>query len=105
MEYQIEQLEKEKVDVFDLKMELKLVKDKLMSGNFSVVDIYLEGLTPRVEKEWDKIGKKPKKREIKLVSEEEIQKWAATKALRDFKRTRIIKSSLDKVKIKEKKAI
>ena len=74
LEYQIEQLEQEKVDVFDLRMELKLVKDKLMSGSFSVVDIYLESLKPRIEKEWDKLGKKPKKREIKLVAEEEIKK-------------------------------
>ena len=48
-------------------MELKLVKDKLMTGNFSVVDIYLEGLRPRLEKQWQKIGKKPKKKEIELV--------------------------------------
>jgi len=82
LEYEIEQLEKEKVDTFDLKMELKfdlkmelkLVKDKIMTGNFSVVEIYLEGLVPRVEKEWQKLGKKPKKRQLQLVSEEEIKK-------------------------------
>ncbi len=67
LEYQIEQLEQEKVDTFDLKMELKLVKDKLMTGNFSVVDIYLEGLKPRIEKQWSNLGKKPKKLEIELV--------------------------------------
>jgi hypothetical protein len=48
-------------------MEIKLVKDKLMTGNFSVVDIYLEGLKPRLEKQWQKIGKKPKKKELELV--------------------------------------
>jgi hypothetical protein len=74
LEYQVESLEKEKVDTFDLKMELKLVKDKIMTGSFSVVEIYLEGLTPRINKEWDKLGKKPKKREIELVAEEEIKK-------------------------------
>ena len=74
LEYQIEQLEKEKVDAFDLKMELKLVKDKIMTGNFSVVEIYLEGLIPRVQKEWQKLGKKPKKREIQLIAEDEIKK-------------------------------
>ena len=57
LEYQVEQLEKEKVDTFDLKIELKLVKDKLMTGNFTVVDIYLEGLKPRIEKQWNKIGR------------------------------------------------
>jgi hypothetical protein len=73
LEYQIEQLEKEKVDTFDLKMELKLVKDKLMSGNFTVVDIYLEGLKPRLEKQWETIGKKPKKREIELIDPNELE--------------------------------
>jgi hypothetical protein len=71
--YQIEQLEEEKIDVFDLKMELKLVKDKIMTGNFSVVDIYLEGLTPRVNSQWEKLGKKPKKRVIKLADINEIK--------------------------------
>ena len=74
LEYQIEQLEELKVDVFDLKMEIKLVKDKIMVGNFSVVDIYLEGLTPRVAKQWEKLGKKPKKKEIELADLEEIKK-------------------------------
>ncbi|MFA5857106.1 MAG: DUF87 domain-containing protein [Candidatus Pacearchaeota archaeon] len=74
LEYQIEQLEKEKLDVFDLKMELKLVKDKIMTGNFSVVEIYLEGLVPRVAKEWEKLGKQPKKLQTQLLSEEEIKK-------------------------------
>jgi len=64
LEYQVKQLEELKIDVFDLKMELKLVKDKIMVGNFSVVDIYLEGLTPRIAKQWEKLGKKPKKKEI-----------------------------------------
>ena len=74
LEYSIEALEKEKVDTFDLKMELKLIKDKIMSGSFSVVEIYLEGLSPRVEKEWEKLGKKAPKRKLELVSEEEIKK-------------------------------
>ncbi len=73
-ENQINQLEKEKVDIFDLKMELKLIKDKLMTGNFSVVDIYVEGLGPRLQKQWEKLGKKPKKLEKKLLDESEIQK-------------------------------
>jgi len=74
LEYQIEQLKGEKVDVFDLNMELKLVNDKLMTGNFNVVDIYLEGLKPRIEKEWEKLGKKPKKRKVELIGEEEVEK-------------------------------
>ncbi len=77
IEYQIEQLEKLKIDTFDFKMELKLMKDKLMSGNFSVVEIYLEGLKPRIAKEWQKLGRTPLKRQLQLVSEEEIQKSIA----------------------------
>ncbi|MFH1801985.1 MAG: DUF87 domain-containing protein [archaeon] len=73
IQFQIEQLEKEKIDTFDLKMELKLVKDKLMTGNFTVVNIYLESLQPRVEKEWAKLGKKAPKREIELVDAKEIE--------------------------------
>ncbi len=73
LEYQIQQLEQEKIDVFDLKMELKLVKDKLMTGNFTVVDIYLEGLKPRVEKYWQQLGKKPKKKELKLINVAELE--------------------------------
>jgi len=72
--YQVEQLEELKIDVFDLKMELKLVKDKIMVGNFSVVDIYLEGLTPRIAKQWEKLGKKPKKKQIELADLAEIKK-------------------------------
>lgn len=73
LQYQIEQLEAEKVDAFDLKMELKLVKDKLMTGNFTVVDIYLEGLKPRLDKQWETLGKKAKKREIVLINESELE--------------------------------
>jgi hypothetical protein len=69
LEYELEQLEGEKQDVFDMKLELKLAKDKIKSGNFNMVQIYLDGLTPRVQKLWDKIGKKPKKVEIKLLDE------------------------------------
>lgn len=73
IEFQIENLEKEKVDTFDLKMELKLVKDKLMTGNFTVVNIYLESLQPRVEKEWTKLGKPAPKRQLELVELQEIE--------------------------------
>src|SRR3989339_548260 len=71
---QMLQLEKEGIDIFDLKMELKLIKDKIMSGSFSVVEIYLEGLKPRIEKEWEKLGKKPKPRLLELANEEDVKK-------------------------------
>ncbi len=100
IEYQIEQLEQEKIDTFDLKMELKLVKDKLMTGNFAIVDIYLEGLKPRLEQQWTKLGKKPKKRDVELVAEEEIKKSIeeAKKARKEFE-----KEEKDKEEKTEKK--
>jgi hypothetical protein len=84
LQYEFEQLEELGQDVFDLKLELKLATDKIKSGNFNMVKIYLDGLTPRVEKFWDKVGKKPKKLEIELVSEEELNAdLAAAKASHD----------------------
>ena len=97
---QVEQLEKEKIDTFDLKMELKLIKDKLMAGNFSVVDIYIEGLGPRLQKQWEKIGKKPKKVEKKLIDISEIKK-----SVEEAKKAREIyeKEEQKKKKVEEKK--
>ncbi len=99
-ENQINQLETEKVDIFDLKMELKLIKDKLMTGNFSVVDIYIEGIAPRLQKQWEKIGKKPKKVEKKLLDESELKK-----SLEEAKKAREIfeKEEQKKQKKEEKK--
>ncbi|MCC7573998.1 DUF87 domain-containing protein [Candidatus Woesearchaeota archaeon] len=75
MTYELDQLEKEeKQDVFDLRLELKLALDKVKAGNFNMVKIYIEGLEPRLKKVWTKIGKTPKKMEIKMVSQEELDK-------------------------------
>jgi hypothetical protein len=74
LEYQVDQLEELEVDVFDLRLELKMALDKVKSGSFNMVDIYLEGLTPRIKSQWEKLGKTPKKRKVKLVSEEELKK-------------------------------
>ena len=38
-----------------------------------MVDIYLEGLKPRVKEQWKKLGKEPEKRRAKLVSESELR--------------------------------
>jgi hypothetical protein len=73
VEYQIEQIETYKTDVSDLTIELKLVKDKLMIGNFTVVDIYLEGLLPKLEKVWDRLGKKPKRKQAELINVSELE--------------------------------
>lgn len=71
--YSLEQLEALEVDVFDLKLELKLALDKVKAGNFNMVDVYLEGITPRIDKQWEKLGKKPKRFERELVDEAELQ--------------------------------
>jgi hypothetical protein len=110
LEFQIEALEKEGLDTFDLKMEIKLIKDKIMTGSFSVVEIYLEGLTPRVQKEWDKLGKKPPVMKIELVSEEEIRasvaeaqaKHTAEKAKEDAAEAKTTAAAAPKMKIAEK---
>lgn len=71
--YSLEQLEAEKIDVFDLKLELKLALDKVKSGNFNMVKIYLEGVQPRIDKHWMKLGKEPKKLVRELVDMASIQ--------------------------------
>jgi hypothetical protein len=73
LEYQLHQLEKYGVDVFDLKLELKMALDKVKSGSFNMVNIYLDGLTPRIKQQWDKIGKAPEKKKLQLVSESELK--------------------------------
>ncbi len=73
LDFQLEQLEKEGIDVFDLRLELKMALDKVKSGSFNMVDIYLEGLKPRIKEQWKKIGKEPPKMKRKLVSEEELK--------------------------------
>lgn len=73
LEFQLGQLEKYGVDVFDLKLELKMSLDKVKAGSFNMVTIYLEGLTPRIKAQWDKIGKMPEKKQMKLVTESELK--------------------------------
>ena len=86
LQYEVEQLEQEKIDVFDLKLELKLATDKVKTGKFNMVQIYLDGLIPRIKKHWEKLGKQPKKLEKKLVSEEDLQEAIkrAKKARADY---------------------
>jgi len=88
LEFQIEQLEQEGLDVFDLKLELKMALDKVKSGSFNMVNIYLEGLRPRIKGQWDKLGKEPKKRVVQLVSEDDLKAEfeKAQKARKDFEK-------------------
>lgn len=71
--FSLNQLEEAGVDVFDLRLELKLALDKVKAGNFNMVDVYLEGLVPRIDKQWDALGKKPKQFERELVDLSEIK--------------------------------
>lgn len=73
LDHSLQQLETEGVDVFDLKLELKLALDKVKQGNFNMVQIYLDGLKPRIDKQWEKLGKQPEKFERELVSEDELK--------------------------------
>ncbi|MCD6464627.1 carboxypeptidase regulatory-like domain-containing protein [Candidatus Woesearchaeota archaeon] len=93
LEWQLQQLEELNVDVFDLKLELKLATEKLKTGNFNMVEVYLEGLKPRIAKHWEKLGKKPKPFVKKRVSVEELKK-----AVEEAKKER------EKIALQEKQA-
>ena len=67
LDFQLQQLEDMKQDVFDLKLQLKLALDKVKGGNFNMVEIYLQEVIPRTQKMWTKLGQTPKKRVIKTV--------------------------------------
>ncbi len=62
MEREIRSLEKKKVDTTDIKLELKLAKDKLKTGAFRMTEIYLDSLRGSLKKHSRKKGKKKKKR-------------------------------------------
>ena len=73
LEYNLEQLGQNGVDLFDFQLELKMALDKVKAGSFHMVDIYLEGLNPRIKAAWEKLGKQPKKREKMLISSDELK--------------------------------
>ncbi|MCF7865836.1 DUF87 domain-containing protein [Candidatus Woesearchaeota archaeon] len=108
MSYELEQLEEAKQDVFDLKLELKLALDKVKAGNFNMANIYLEGIQPRINKLFEKLGQKPKK----LVREKadaaemkaELEKMKAEKAKEnpeDSKKAEKIKAMKPEERFKE----
>ncbi|MBI2105953.1 ATP-binding protein, partial [Candidatus Woesearchaeota archaeon] len=74
LRYQLQQLEELKVDVYDLQLELNLAAVKAQQGQFNMADIYMESIEPRILDQWKKIGKKPKKLEVRLIGEKEIQR-------------------------------
>lgn len=100
LSYQLDQLEAEGKDVFDLRLELKLSLDKIKAGAFNMVEIYLEGLKPRIDKMWKDLGKVPKTKGLDLVSEEELK--SEIKAAKD--ESAKIQKPAEEVK-EEKKAL
>ncbi|MFA6072514.1 MAG: DUF87 domain-containing protein [Candidatus Woesearchaeota archaeon] len=91
-EYQINKLKEINVDVFDLELELKLASDKLKSGDFSIVDIYIDTLKSKLERAWTTKGVVPEKYAIELVSQEEIDRDVAL-AKKEFEKVRVSNES------------
>ncbi|MFT4309412.1 MAG: ATP-binding protein, partial [Candidatus Woesearchaeota archaeon] len=69
------QLESNGVDIMDLQVEIELTYDKMKEGKFDVVEIYVEELERKLKNMWDKIGKKPTSRKIKLLDEKMMEKY------------------------------
>jgi len=72
LEYQIAYLKKLNVDVLDLELEMKLTKDKIKQGQFSMADMYLESLRPKIEEHWRKLRRKPVHLVRKKITKKEI---------------------------------
>ncbi|MEM2300257.1 MAG: helicase HerA-like domain-containing protein [Candidatus Hadarchaeales archaeon] len=71
LQEKLDKLREAGADIFDLEIELGLARKKLEEGAFDVVDLYLESVEPRIDKEC-----KARKIEIKKVrvTEEELKK-------------------------------
>jgi len=107
LQFQVDQLKEEGIDVFDLQLEVKMALDKVKAGNFNMVNIYLDGLRPRVKDHWKKLGIQPQKRRIQLVSEEElmIEFEKAKKARKKFEEEHVeekkeVKAELEPLRLK-----
>ncbi len=46
---QLETLRKADLDIFDIELEMKLALDNIKSGSFSIVDIYVDSLSKRID--------------------------------------------------------
>ncbi|MBN2881615.1 DUF87 domain-containing protein [Candidatus Woesearchaeota archaeon] len=66
-------LEKHEVDVFDFNLEIKLAKEKLASGSFTMVDMYLEGLTSRLDESLQAHGLTREKVPIEKIDMDELR--------------------------------
>ncbi|PIN94501.1 hypothetical protein COU56_02600, partial [Candidatus Pacearchaeota archaeon CG10_big_fil_rev_8_21_14_0_10_31_9] len=74
LDFQTEELKKEKLDVLDLELELKLAKGKVKEGQFQMAEMYLESLRPRFVDSWKKLGKAPRHFVRKKIAREEVAK-------------------------------
>ncbi|VVB78317.1 Uncharacterised protein [uncultured archaeon] len=83
LEYQMQKLEEYGVDVLDLKLEIKLAKNKVKEGQFQMADMYLETLRPGIEEQWKKSGKK-----VEHVVKEKISKEEVVKGIEKAKQER-----------------
>ncbi|NMB66910.1 ATP-binding protein, partial [Candidatus Woesearchaeota archaeon] len=72
LEFQISRLEHYGVDTFDLKLELKIAKDKVKTGQFQMVDIYLESLVPSIANNWKELKKSPEHLVKKKISSSDV---------------------------------
>ncbi|MGB9748519.1 MAG: ATP-binding protein [Candidatus Woesearchaeota archaeon] len=102
--FELDSLEGLGVDVFDLRLELRLALDKLKVGNFGMVEVYLDGLRSRVDSVWRGLGRVAPVFERRLVSRDEVLR-SVEEARRE--RQKAIKeeksSEKEKQKDKEKK--
>ncbi len=72
LEYQVSELEKYGIDVFDLKLEVKIARDKIKVGQFQMADMYLESLLPVILGDWKSIGKNPEHLVKERIEREEV---------------------------------
>lgn len=109
LEHQIKKLKEEDVDVMDLNMEMKLVRNKVKSGQFRIADTYLESLKPKVKEKWEDLGKKPQHLKKKKLSKKEImqgvEKAEKEREKAEKKEKKEKKKSKDNKKVDPKKEI
>ncbi|NOQ37964.1 DUF87 domain-containing protein, partial [archaeon] len=103
LKYQLECLKSEAIDIFDLELELKLTLDNLKKGKFNMIEIYLDGLEPKIAAQWKKIGKTPKKRVIAYASRDDIEKDVAKARLARDDYLNSLEFKTDKAKKEETK--
>ncbi|MBN2881614.1 DUF87 domain-containing protein [Candidatus Woesearchaeota archaeon] len=71
--YNVELLEEKGVDVFDFNLEIKLAKEKLCSGSFTMVDMYFEGLNTRLDDVLSSNGMSRSKVPIEKIDMDELR--------------------------------